>query len=180
MGSLRQLALLCLLLPAAAAAQVELAFRDAVWVMGADYTLGDVAIVQAADAALASLYTLEEQLDAAASVTRQEDADGDLPSLAQFKQIELSNVAFTYEDVEGDAGFSVGPINLAIARGDVVFLTGGNGSGKTTLMKLITGLFEPESGLLRIDDTAVVDGNRQAYRELFNGDADRNNSYETD
>jgi putative ATP-binding cassette transporter len=34
----------------------------------------------------------------------------------------------------------VGPVNLTIRRGELLFLIGGNGSGKSTLAMLLTGL----------------------------------------
>lgn len=44
---------------------------------------------------------------------------------------------------------------------------GGNGSGKSTLAKLITGLYIPQSGELCLEGEAIVDSNREAYRQLF-------------
>lgn len=60
--------------------------------------------------------------------------------------LELSNLSFQYQ-----SGLRVGPIDATIARGECLFLTGGNGSGKTTLAKVIVGLYEAESGEVRID-----------------------------
>src|SRR6185312_9169737 len=67
----------------------------------------------------------------------------------------------------GGGGFTVGPLNLELKRGEMVFLVGGNGSGKTTVLKLLTGLYLPQRGGLRVDDTAIARHNVQAYRELF-------------
>ena len=41
--------------------------------------------------------------------------------------------------------FSLGPVNIQFARGEIHFITGGNGSGKSTLAKLLTGLYTPTS-----------------------------------
>ena len=61
----------------------------------------------------------------------------------------------------------LGPIDVTIHRGQIVFIIGGNGSGKTTLAKLITGLYLPESGELRLDGQAITPSNREGYRQLF-------------
>ena len=44
-----------------------------------------------------------------------------------------------------DGGFTLGPLDLCLRPGQVVFVVGGNGSGKTTLAKLLTGLYAPEA-----------------------------------
>jgi putative pyoverdin transport system ATP-binding/permease protein len=51
--------------------------------------------------------------------------------------------------------------------GELIFITGGNGSGKTTLVKLLTGLYVPESGEIRLDGEAVTDCNQVYYRRHF-------------
>jgi putative ATP-binding cassette transporter len=52
----------------------------------------------------------------------------------------------------GDGGreFSLGPIDLAFDRPEIVFIHGGNGSGKTTLLKLLCGLYPPADGALLV------------------------------
>jgi putative ATP-binding cassette transporter len=49
----------------------------------------------------------------------------------------------------------------------VVFVVGGNGSGKSTFAKLLTGLYSPQAGLIRLDDHPVSDENREWYRQHF-------------
>ena len=66
------------------------------------------------------------------------------------QSLELSGLSFQYHDSDR-AGMRIGPIDVTIGRGECLFLTGGNGSGKTTLAKVITGLYEAESGEVRID-----------------------------
>ena len=59
------------------------------------------------------------------------------------------------------------PVDLTLRHGEIVILAGGNGSGKTTLVKLISGLYTPASGVVRLDGRVVDDENREAYRQLF-------------
>jgi putative ATP-binding cassette transporter len=63
--------------------------------------------------------------------------------------------------------FTVGPIDLTIAPGELLFITGGNGSGKTTLAKLLVGLYTPDEGELLFNGERVSDQNRDSYRQLF-------------
>jgi len=84
-----------------------------------------------------------------------------------WQRLELAGVSHSYGR-EGEGGnFVVGPIDLTFHAGELVFLTGGNGSGKTTLAKLLTGLYSPESGEIRIDGHPVTEQNREWYRQHF-------------
>ncbi|MEQ9912809.1 multidrug ABC transporter permease/ATP-binding protein [Pectobacterium polaris] len=82
---------------------------------------------------------------------------------ASWHTLELRDVVFRYDD----SGFEVGPINLVITRGELVFLIGGNGSGKSTLAMLLTGLYTPVSGSLLLDNRPVTAETREDYQRLF-------------
>jgi putative pyoverdin transport system ATP-binding/permease protein len=84
-----------------------------------------------------------------------------------FTRIQLSGVMFTYTDREGQAGFTMGPVDLTLARGERLFIVGGNGSGKSTLLKVLTGLYRPTAGTILVDDVPVAELGYAAYRELF-------------
>jgi putative pyoverdin transport system ATP-binding/permease protein len=84
-----------------------------------------------------------------------------------WERIELFGVTHTYFQEREDRNFICGPINLTLYPGELVFMMGGNGSGKTTFAKLVTGLYAPESGEIRIDGEVVTDRNRECYREHF-------------
>jgi putative ATP-binding cassette transporter len=79
----------------------------------------------------------------------------------------LEGVTFAHGNGNGDAGFVLGPVDLTLRPGELVIVTGGNGSGKTTLVKLVAGLYRPESGDVRIDGRRVGDVDREDYRQLF-------------
>ena len=125
--------------------------------------------------ALPTLINAQVAFDKLATLTLAEYEprfDTPAPIKRDWKTIELRDVTFAYGHAEsGDAdaagGFSVGPINLTLRRGELVFLIGGNGSGKTTLARLLTGLYQPVSGEIRIDDVPVRISDRAAYRRLF-------------
>ena len=86
---------------------------------------------------------------------------------AIWEQVELENVTHAYRHEQTDNDFTLGPLSLAFKPGEVVFLTGGNGSGKSTFAKLLTGLYIPESGKIRLDGKSITDDNRESYRQLF-------------
>jgi putative ATP-binding cassette transporter len=84
-----------------------------------------------------------------------------------WRTLELVDVRHSYR-VEGEEdAFTLGPIRLTLTPGEIVFLIGGNGSGKTTLAKILTGLYAPEQGEIRVDGIPVTDANRDDYRQMF-------------
>ena len=85
-----------------------------------------------------------------------------------FQKIGLNGVTFRYTGEDEETLFEVGPLDVTIRQGDVLFIIGGNGSGKSTLLKLLTGLYYPMAGgHVTLDGSAVTPETYQAYRELF-------------
>lgn len=76
------------------------------------------------------------------------------------ESIRAKGVKFTYQNKENKDVFAIGPIDLEVKKGEILFIIGGNGSGKSTLVKLLSGLYEPEEGTLLINnekvDSAVI------------------------
>lgn len=83
--------------------------------------------------------------------------------MQNWHTLEMRDVVFKYQDND----FTVGPLNMTLKRGELVFLIGGNGSGKSTLAMLLTGLYQPVSGEILIDGNAVAAGKPEDYRKLF-------------
>ena len=97
----------------------------------------------------------------------REDATEALFVAPTWQEIELRGITHSYYREREGASFTLGPINLRLGRGELIFLVGGNGSGKTTLAKLLCGLYIPESGSLLLDAQPVTDRTRDQYRQLF-------------
>jgi putative ATP-binding cassette transporter len=85
--------------------------------------------------------------------------------LDKFKSIEIKDLEFSRYDSEGVKTFGVGPINLSLKTGQIIFIEGGNGSGKTTMMRLITGLYKPEKGEIIYNGIVIKDCHLQSFRE---------------
>jgi putative ATP-binding cassette transporter len=121
-----------------------------------------IPILQAADVASDNIERLEAKLRAIVGETQL-----DLEPRSRFDRIEMRDVVFSYMDKSSEAVFRVGPLNFTLHSGDIVFISGGNGSGKSTFLKLLAGLYEPDSGELLLDGVRVDDTNRDAYRALI-------------
>lgn len=81
--------------------------------------------------------------------------------------LKLSNIRHSYRSEDGHCDFVLGPINLTLYPGELVFLIGGNGSGKSTLAYLLVGLYRPDSGIIHLDSEAVTEANIEHYRQHF-------------
>lgn len=104
--------------------------------------------------------TLNES-DASDEISRPVNAS------SSFKTLELVGVTHTYHREGESGGFLLGPIDLTLEPGELLFITGGNGSGKTTLAKLLLSLYIPEEGQIYVDGKVVTDETREQYRQLF-------------
>lgn len=125
--------------------------------------VGGLPTVQRLNAAAQAIVRLHQRLGEIQRWTPQSSAE-----IEVFDQITLRDVTFTYGESEADEQFSVGPVNMQITRGQVIFITGGNGSGKSTLLKLISGLYQPKSGDLQLNGSSIIQGNAVVgYRNIF-------------
>ncbi len=82
-------------------------------------------------------------------------------------RLELKGVCHRYPGETDDSRFMLGPLDLTILQGELIFIVGGNGSGKTTLAMLLLGLYEPEAGTIVLNHEPVTDTNRDSYRQHF-------------
>ncbi|MBU0699799.1 ABC transporter ATP-binding protein/permease [bacterium] len=97
-------------------------------------------------------------------------------------KIEFMDVSFIYEDTPVLRG-----INLQIDPGEVLALVGPSGGGKTTLVSLIPRLYDPASGVIRIDGVDIRDVTLKSLRKqigivpqhtfLFSGNIAENIAY---
>lgn len=135
------------------------------------FTLGPLGQVVAmlpfiykAEFALNAIESMEKRLEESDD-TRETAAVSPLPD-GDFKRIQLKGLGFRYQAGNG-SGFRLGPLDLTINQGEILFIVGGNGSGKSTLLKLITGLYYPTAGSIFLDNYAIDQAAYAHYRDFF-------------
>jgi putative ATP-binding cassette transporter len=123
-------------------------------------------IVERARISLNKIETLGVSLEGHAEV---EDLPAPCYIAPAVNRLELRGVMYTYQsEKEGEGGrdFVLGPIDLTLYSGEIMFLAGGNGSGKTTFAKVITGLYTPDTGEILLNDKSIIN-DRDFYRQHF-------------
>ncbi len=88
-----------------------------------------------------------------------------LPSGSQLPPgISVHNVSYTYPKSDTEI---LKDINIEIKPGERIAIVGENGAGKTTLVKLICGLYRPQSGSILLGGAEAGDYNRDDYFTLL-------------
>ena len=119
-----------------------------------------------ASQALLQIQKLEQKLDSVGS-ERQELIAEHITWPVPFGRIEARGLEYEYSSADDDKGFHIGPIDLTIEPGELVFIVGGNGAGKSTFMKALTGLYPLTRGSLKVGGVEVQPDNVAAYREMI-------------
>ncbi len=121
-------------------------------------------VLRAAEAAAGRMTALESELAALAEQGSNEPSE---PVPADFSEIRMNAIEFSFPAPSGEEPFTLGPMDICIQRGEVIFVTGGNGAGKSTFIKLLTGLYQPARGQLQIDGLEVSANRLSSYRALM-------------
>lgn len=77
--------------------------------------------------------------------------------------IVFDNVSFSYNDERK----VLSNVSVKIPMGKVTAIIGGNGAGKSTMFKLITRLYEPDSGEIRFSNRNISDYSLTSWRDKF-------------
>ncbi len=93
-----------------------------------------------------------------------EDEYGDEDSLPEQFDIRFENVYFTYPGSEKPV---LNGVSFHIKSGEKISLVGANGEGKSTLVKLLMGLFEPDSGRILIGGKPLSSYTERVRSKLF-------------
>ena len=71
--------------------------------------------------------------------------------MKKIKTLEMVDICKSFQGVKANTD-----INLSIGEGDILGLLGENGAGKTTLMNILFGLYQPDSGAIRINGRDIT------------------------
>jgi len=82
--------------------------------------------------------------------------------LPELRQLEFRHVTFQHQTASSPA---LTDISFGVARGDTIAFVGPSGAGKTTLVKLLVGLYRPQSGDILYNGHSVADVDLNQLRE---------------
>lgn len=79
-------------------------------------------------------------------------------------RVEIRDMTFTYP---GTSAPALDHLTLTLEPGEKIALVGLNGAGKTTLVKLLSGLYRPDSGTILIDGIPMEHFEKREYFKLI-------------
>lgn len=124
-----------------------------------------------ASVALEKLEALKLEQSTSVITNLTHPVTGAAPQIAaaenDWQQLSFKAVTHTYRTDQGEDEFTLGPIDLSVHPGELIFIVGGNGSGKSTLAKLITGLYTPQSGTILLNNQPIDRSSQEWYRQHF-------------
>ncbi len=71
--------------------------------------------------------------------------------MKKINKLEMVDISKSFQGVHANTD-----INLSIRQGEILGLLGENGAGKTTLMNILYGLYQPDSGTIRINGKDII------------------------
>ena len=77
-------------------------------------------------------------------------------------KIEFKNVSFTYPHATEKA---LDNVSFVLEPGESLAIVGENGAGKTTLIKLLIGAYQPQDGMIFVNDEPLEKIDRRSYLE---------------
>jgi len=82
------------------------------------------------------------------------------------KQFAIAGTAKPFRRTPKQVVHAVRGVNLQAPNGRITGLLGPNGAGKTTTLRMLGGLFAPDSGTITVDGIAVAEQPRQALARM--------------
>lgn len=72
--------------------------------------------------------------------------------------LKVENICKSFDDLK-----AVNEISFEVFKGEILGLLGPNGAGKTTAIRMIMGIFEPDSGTIEFDRNYIIDKKKVGY-----------------
>lgn len=106
------------------------------------------------------------------------------PWNGKMNTIKIEDVGYVYAADNGHEPFRIGPVNLEIRSGEILFIVGGNGSGKSTFLKVRTpklyGVLDADPAVvhyllvqMRVNDKTSFESGSFTKRKLSTGQRKR-------
>src|ERR1035437_2026537 len=80
------------------------------------------------------------------------------------KKIVVENLSFTYP---GNNFTTINNVSFEIKKGEIIAIVGPNGAGKSTLVRLLSRLYDPDSGNIKYDGNEIRNMDPEEYRKHF-------------
>ena len=80
------------------------------------------------------------------------------------KKIVIDNLCFTYP---GNKFKTISNVSFEIKKGEIIALVGPNGAGKSTLVRLLSRLYDADSGRIKYDGDDIRNIDPEEYRKHF-------------
>nr|WP_282594696.1 ABC transporter ATP-binding protein [Halomarina salina] len=114
------------------------------------------------------IYTIESELPHVARTetfieelaANAEPTGGTVTPPQQFRSVVFDDIEFSYLDDET----VLDGLSLEVCSGEFVALVGQSGSGKSTVVSLLTRLYDPDGGEIRLDGTPIEEFDVDAWR----------------
>ena len=133
--------------------------------------------IQTIQSAVAGLHRIQEffglpekepveanvSVSAASAKPETTNSHADIQAFPDAPFVEFRDVTFSYD---GNKPI-LSHLNLTVETGDQLTLLGRTGAGKSTLFKLLLGLYQPDSGQVRIHGVPAASIPEAARRKLF-------------
>ena len=102
--------------------------------------------------------------DIALTDTEKTLPERELLRAGEAASLDVRDLVFQYDSLSAPL---INGLNLSVAAGESVAITGPSGQGKTTLMKIMTGLLTPTEGRIQINGMDITTAGLNNYRSCI-------------
>ncbi len=102
--------------------------------------------------------------DIAQTATEKSLPERELLRAGEAASLDVRDLVFQYDSLTAPL---INGLNLSVAAGESVAITGPSGQGKTTLMKIMTGLLSPTEGRILINGMDITTAGLNNYRSCI-------------